>query len=231
MTSRATLNKKPTEVAGMFDEVAARYDLMNDLMSIGQVRIWREAVSVAINARPGLRVLDLAAGTGTSSAAYAAKGADVVACDFSQGMLAEGKRRHPDIPFVAGDAMNLPFESESFDVTTISYGLRNVNDPDKALEEMLRVTKPGGHLVIAEFSTPTWAPFRGLYHFFLNTAIPSLSQLFSSDHVAYDYLIESIRAWPAQEELAGRIQQAGWRRVGYRNLAGGIVALHRAERV
>lgn len=221
----------PTEVAGMFDEVAARYDIMNDLMTIGQVRVWREAVTVAINAQPGLRVLDLAAGTGTSSAAYAAKGADVVACDFSQGMIAEGRRRYPDLTFVEGDAMDLPFEDEYFDVATISYGLRNVNDPQKALEEMRRVTKPGGRLVIAEFSTPTWPPFRSLYNFYLNTALPALSQGFSSDNAAYDYLIESIRAWPAQEELARNIQAAGWRQVGYRNLSGGIVALHRATRV
>ncbi|MGO1590449.1 MAG: demethylmenaquinone methyltransferase [Ancrocorticia sp.] len=231
MTSRATLKKMPTEVAGMFDEVAARYDIMNDLMTIGQVRVWREAVTVAINAQPGLRVLDLAAGTGTSSAAYAAKGADVVACDFSQGMIAEGRRRYPDLTFVEGDAMDLPFEDEYFDVATISYGLRNVNDPQKALEEMRRVTKPGGRLVIAEFSTPTWPPFRSLYNFYLNTALPALSQGFSSDNAAYDYLIESIRAWPAQEELARNIQAAGWRQVGYRNLSGGIVALHRATRV
>ncbi|MFT0847437.1 demethylmenaquinone methyltransferase [Actinomycetaceae bacterium L2_0104] len=230
MSRRATLNKKPSDVAGMFDEVAARYDIMNDLMTIGQVRVWREAVSVAIGARPGVKVLDLAAGTGTSSAAYAAKGADVVACDFSQGMLAEGKRRYPELDFVAGDAMALPFADETFDVATISYGLRNVEDPELAMREMLRVTKPGGRLVIAEFSRPTWAPFRALYHFYLGTALPALSQLFSSDDVAYDYLTESIVDWPGQEELAEQIQKAGWRNVAYRNLAGGIVALHRGTR-
>lgn len=221
----------PTEVAGMFDEVAARYDIMNDLMTMGQVRVWREAVTVAIDARPGIKVLDLAAGTGTSSAAYAARGADVVACDFSKGMISEGRKRYPELTFVEGDAMDLPFEDETFDVTTISYGLRNVNDPDLALREMLRVTKPGGKLLVAEFSTPTWAPFRSLYNFYLGTALPALSQLFSSDHAAYDYLIESIQAWPDQERLVEKIQGAGWRNVGYRNLAGGIVALHRATRV
>ncbi|MFN8048566.1 MAG: demethylmenaquinone methyltransferase [Ancrocorticia sp.] len=230
MSKRATLKKKPSDVAGMFDEVAARYDIMNDLMTIGQVRVWREAVSVAIDAKPGLKVLDLAAGTGTSSAAYAAKGADVVACDFSQGMLAEGKRRYPYLTFVAGDAMALPFEDETFDVTTISYGLRNVHDPDLAMREMLRVTKPGGRLVVAEFSRPTWAPFRAVYNLYLGTVLPALSQLFSSDDVAYDYLTESILDWPAQEALAHRIEDAGWQKVAYRNLAGGIVALHRATR-
>ena len=230
MSKRATLKKKPSDVAGMFDEVAARYDIMNDLMTIGQVRVWREAVSVAIDARPGLKVLDLAAGTGTSSAVYSAKGADVVACDFSQGMLAEGKRRYPELDFVAGDAMALPFADESFDVTTISYGLRNVHDPELAMREMLRVTKPGGRLLVAEFSRPTWAPFRSLYHFYLGTALPALSQFFSSDDVAYDYLTESIVEWPGQAELATMIQRTGWRDVAYRNLSGGIVALHRATR-
>lgn len=214
----------------MFDDVAARYDIMNDVLTVGQVRVWREAVTVAIGAAPGVRVLDLAAGTGTSAAAYAARGADVVACDFSQGMLKEGKRRHPEITFVAGDAMELPFADDEFDVATVSYGLRNVQDPDKALREMLRVTKPGGRLVIAEFSRPTFPPFRSAYHFYLGTALPTLSRLFSSDDAAYDYLTESIVDWPGQEELAARVQQAGWGNVAYRNLSGGIVALHRATK-
>ncbi|WP_188043368.1 demethylmenaquinone methyltransferase [Changpingibacter yushuensis] len=230
MSSRASLSKKPAEVANMFDEVAAKYDLTNDVTTLGQVRVWREAVAVAIGARPGLKVLDLAAGTGTSSAAYAARGAEVVACDFSEGMIAEGKKRFPELNFVQGDAMDLPFEDATFDVATISYGLRNVNDPDLALREMLRVTKPGGRLVVAEFSRPTWKPFGKLYSFYLDVAMPAFSRVFSSDDAAYGYLTESIRAWPAQEELAVRIQEAGWRGVEYRNLDLGIVAIHRATR-
>lgn len=227
---RANLDKRPEDVSEMFDEVASRYDLMNDLSSLGQVRVWREAVAVAVNARPGMKVLDLAAGTATSSAAYAARGAEVVACDFSLGMLLEGRRRNPSIASVAGDAMRLPFQDASFDVTTISYGLRNVQDPLCALQEMLRVTKPGGSLVVAEFSTPVWGPLRSVYRFYLGSVMPLISSVASSDDSAYAYLAESILAWPNQEKLASLIQEAGWRSVAYRNLSGGIVALHRAIR-
>ncbi|AWE42936.1 demethylmenaquinone methyltransferase [Actinobaculum sp. 313] len=230
MERRATLEKTPADVAGMFDDVASRYDLTNTLASLGQVYVWREAVVCALDARAGMRIVDIAAGTGTSAAAYAARGADVVACDFSAGMLEEGKRRHPELSFVEADAMALPFETASFDAATISFGLRNVKDPDAALREMLRVTRPGGRIVIAEFSRPTWAPFRLLYNFYLSTAMPTISALFSSDAAAYEYLAESILAWPDQEQLAARIQRAGGRSVQYRNLSGGIVALHRATR-
>ena len=177
-----------------------------------------------------MRVLDLAAGTGTSSVEYAADGAEVVACDFSTGMVAEGKRRHPEIAFVAGDATALPFADESFDVVTISYGLRNVQDTARALSEMRRVTVPGGRIVIAEFSTPVWPAFRHLYRFYLGSALPAAARLVSSNTEAYDYLGESILAWPDQRELAGLMQEAGWRGVGYKNLSGGIVAVHRATR-
>lgn len=226
--SRASLTKDPDAVAGMFDAVARRYDLTNDVTSLWQVRMWRAVTRAAVGGRPGLRVLDLAAGTGTSSAGYAADGADVVALDFSAGMVAEGRCRHPHITFVAGDAMQLPFDDDSFDVVTISYGLRNVQDPALALREMARVTRPGGHLVVAEFSTPVRSPLRAAYRFYLGTVMPAAADLVSSDAEAYDYLSESILAWPDQETLAALIHQAGWREVGYKNLSGGIVAVHRA---
>lgn len=228
--SRATLAKDPREVAGMFDAVARRYDLTNDVMSLWQVHMWRRVTRSAVGARPGTRVLDLAAGTGTSSVEYAADGADVVACDFSTGMVAEGKARHPEIEFVAGDAMALPFADASFDVVTISYGLRNVQDTVRALSEMLRVTRPGGRIVIAEFSQPVWRPFRELYRFYLGTALPAAGRLVSSNTEAYSYLGESIVDWADQERLASLMQEAGWRGVGYKNLSGGIVAVHRATR-
>lgn len=228
--SRATLAKDPREVAGMFDAVARRYDLTNDVMSLWQVRMWRRVTRTAVGARPGTRVLDLAAGTGTSSVEYAADGAQVVACDFSTGMVAEGKARHPEIEFVAGDAMALPFADASFDVVTISYGLRNVQDTVRALSEMRRVTRPGGRIVIAEFSQPVWRPFRELYRFYLGTALPAAGRLVSSNTEAYSYLGESIVDWADQERLASLMQEAGWRGVGYKNLSGGIVAVHRATR-
>ncbi|MCC3281310.1 MULTISPECIES: demethylmenaquinone methyltransferase [Arthrobacter] len=225
---RATLEKRPDEVAAMFDEVAPKYDIVNDVLSLGQTRRWRRLVVEAVGARRGQRVLDLAAGTGTSSEPYADAGIGVVACDFSLGMLTVGKRRRPDIDFVAGDATNLPFADESFDAATISFGLRNVNEPQKALEEMYRVTKPGGTLVIAEFSSPVVPVWRTMYTEYLMRALPPIARKVASNPDAYVYLAESIRAWPNQDGLAAWISAAGWQDVAYRNLSGGIVAIHRA---
>ena len=212
----------------MFDGVARRYDITNDVLSLGQTKRWRKIIVDAVAAVPGERVLDLAAGTGMSSEPYADAGVDVVACDFSEGMLEVGRHRRPDIEFVQGDAMALPFEDASFDAATISFGLRNVQDPDKALAEMARVTKPGGRLVVAEFSDPTFAPFRTVYKEYLMKALPAIATKVSSNPDAYVYLAESIQAWPAQDELAHRIEAAGWSQVRYRNLTGGIVAVHHA---
>jgi demethylmenaquinone methyltransferase/2-methoxy-6-polyprenyl-1,4-benzoquinol methylase len=225
--TRADLAKTPQQVASMFDEVAARYDLTNDVLSLGQDRRWRKAVVDAVGAGPGQRVLDLAAGTGTSTAAFAERGAEVVACDFSLGMLQVGRKRRPSMPFVAGDALRLPFADASFDAVSISFGLRNVNDVDVALAELRRVTRPGGRLVVCEFSAPTWKPFRTVYVEYLMRALPPAARAVSSNPDAYVYLAESIRAWPDQPALAARLQKAGWSHVGWRNLSGGIVALHR----
>jgi len=225
--TRASLEKQPHEVAAMFDGVAEKYDLTNDVLSLGQDRLWRRAVAQALDIRPGERVLDLGAGTGTSSLPFAAAGGRVVPCDFSLGMLREGKRKHPQLPLTAGDATRLPFADDSFDAVTISFALRNVHDADAGLREMLRVTRPGGRLVICEFSHPTYRPFRTVYTEYLMRALPSVATKVSSNPDAYVYLAESIRAWPDQPALAGRLQGAGWSRVAWRNLSGGIVALHR----
>jgi demethylmenaquinone methyltransferase/2-methoxy-6-polyprenyl-1,4-benzoquinol methylase len=214
----------------MFDDVAARYDVTNDVLSLGQTRLWRRAVAQAVDARPAERVLDLAAGTGSSSLPFAAAGAQVVAADFSLGMLRVGKKAHPELDLLAGDALRLPFADASFDVVTISFGLRNVSDVDAALAEMARVTKPGGRLVVCEFSHPTWATFRTVYTEYLMKALPGVARRVSSNPDAYVYLAESIRAWPDQAGLGRRIAAAGWTAVGWRNLTGGIVALHRAHR-
>ncbi|MCI7551625.1 MAG: demethylmenaquinone methyltransferase [Actinomycetaceae bacterium] len=227
---RATLEKHPEDVSTMFDEVAEKYDVMNTLMTGGLVTVWRKTTTEALGVAPGMTILDIAAGTGTSAAQYAQAGADVVAFDFSEGMIEKGKERYPQLRFVQGDAMELPFEDGIFDATTISYGLRNIADPHKALEEMYRVTKPGGTLVVCEFSRPVNLTFRRLYKFFLGTAIPAVSKLASSDAEAYDYLTESILNWPHQEELAEWMYDAGWHDVEYKNLTNGIVALHRARR-
>jgi demethylmenaquinone methyltransferase / 2-methoxy-6-polyprenyl-1,4-benzoquinol methylase len=227
---RASLDKRPHEVAAMFDEVAARYDRTNDVLSLGQDRRWRRAVVQALDVRPGERLLDLAAGTGTSTEPFADAGVLAVPCDFSLGMLKVGRGRRPDLGFVAGDATRLPFADGAFDAVTISFGLRNVGDVDAALAEMRRVTRHGGRLVVCEFSHPTWSPFRAVYTGYLMRALPAVARRVSSSPDSYVYLAESIRAWPDQPALARGMAAAGWSDVEYRNLSGGIVALHRAVR-
>ncbi len=173
-------------------------------------------------------MLDIAAGTGTSSEPFADAGVDVVPADFSLGMLRVGNRRRPDLAFTAADAMRLPFADGSFDAVTMSFGLRNVADPLVALREFLRVTRPGGRLVVCEFSLPTNAAFRKVYAEYLMRSLPSLARRVSSNPDSYVYLAESIQAWPAQRDLAAVVRTAGWTDVEWRNLTGGIVALHRA---
>jgi demethylmenaquinone methyltransferase/2-methoxy-6-polyprenyl-1,4-benzoquinol methylase len=236
--TRAQLDKRPGEVSAMFDSLAERYDLVNDLLSLGQDRLWRRAAARAAGARGGDRVLDLAAGTGTSSLAFARDGADCVACDFSLGMLQVGARRPQEpgrtgrgrVSFAAGDALRLPLRDESFDVVTISFGLRNVADPDAALAEMRRVTRPGGRLVVCEFSRIPVRFADALYERYLTHVLPAIARRAARNPEAYLYLAESIGAWPAQRELARRIEAAGWTAVRWRNLSAGIVALHIARR-
>ena len=214
----------------MFDEVAVTYDRTNDLLSFGQDRAWRKKVLAEVNPQAGQSVLDLAAGTGSSSVVFAKPGVRVVAGDFSQGMLAVGRRRHPEIEFVFADATALPFEKNEFDAVTISFGLRNVVDTSKALREMLRVTKPGGRLVVCEFSKVTNPIVRLGYELYLRLLLPAFSRLGSKTPEAYTYLSDSIQAWPSQQALADIIAEAGWSNVRYRNLTFGVVALHIAEK-
>ncbi len=228
---RADLGKDPSRVSGMFNEVAAGYDRTNTVLSLGQDKLWRIATTRAVAPKPGQRILDLAAGTGASSVALARSGAEVTAGDFSPGMIAEGRRRHghvPNVTFVQADAMALPFADDSFDAVTISFGLRNVNDPRLALREMLRVTAPGGRLVVCEFSHPQNPAFGGLYRFYNDRVLPVVAKTVSSNADAYDYLNESIRDWPDQVTLSSWIRDAGWTEVAHRDLTFGIVALHRA---
>lgn len=228
--TRADLGKDPDDVSRMFDRVAKRYDLLNDLLSLGQTKRWRKKVRTIIAPQPGMRILDIAAGTGTSSAALARSGADVTALDFSTGMLETGKRLHPELNFVFGDALNLPFEESVFDVTTISFGLRNTNDTSRALKEALRVTKPGGSIHVVEFSHPTSKFFRTIYFKYLLRAMPPVAMRFSSNPDAYIYLAESILAWPNQADLAQVISHAGWQSVRFKNLTFGVVAVHSATK-
>ena len=226
--AKADLEKKPFDVAGMFDDVGKNYDKTNTVLSFGLDKYWRRRTRERLNLQPGELVLDLAAGTAVSTVELGKSGAWVVACDFSQGMLAAGA--HRNVPKVVGDAMHLPFADETFDAVTISYGLRNVHDFEAGLREMARVTKPGGRLVVNEFSTPVIPVFSTIYSTVLPRMIPLLGKVFSSNAPAYEYLAESIKAWPAQEQLASAINASGWERATWKNLAFGIVALHRAEK-
>ena len=224
--SKADLTKKAQEVAAMFDGVAKNYDKANDLLSFGSARIWRKQVAKLVNPQSGQTILDLAAGTGASSVAFLKPGVRVVAADFSNGMLEEGRRRHPGIDFVFADATNLPFQEAEFDTVTISFGLRNVENTEAALSEMLRVLKPGGKLVVCEFSTIPNKFLHLLYRFYLKNLLPRISALVSKVPEAYSYLAESIDAWPKQVELAKLIEKVGYQSVGFRNQTFGIVAIH-----
>ena len=226
MSRSADLNKKPDDVASMFDGVAKRYDFMNDLLSLGRTKAWRKKATAIIAPKPGMKILDIAAGTGSSSRPLADAGAQVIPADFSQGMLDAGKKRHPDLNFTLADALKLPFKDNEFDVTTISFGLRNTHDVTKALQEALRVTKPEGRLVIVEFSHPTNRVFRTIYMKYLMGLLPKVARRLSSNPDAYIYLAESIQAWPSQEQLAEKIKAAGWGSVAWQNFSFGIVAVH-----
>nr|WP_255549422.1 demethylmenaquinone methyltransferase [Corynebacterium sp. TAE3-ERU12] len=222
------MQKKPAEVASMFDAVGKRYDITNTVMTAGLDGYWRRRITKRLAPRPGERVLDLAAGTAISTIALADNGAWCVACDFSRGMLKAGA--HRPVPKVCGDGMHLPFADESFDAVTITWGLRNINDPAAGLREMARVTKPGGRLTVAEFSTPAWAPLAAVYKNLVLAALPGIARAASSNPEAYVYLAESIRAWPDQEALARLINTNGWVDCGWQNLTGGIAAMHSARK-
>ena len=211
----------------MFDAVARRYDVTNEVLSAGNAALWRIATVRAIAPQPSERVLDLACGTGTSTAAIAKRAGEVVGLDFSEGMIAEAHRRHPQLAFVAGDAQALPFGDDEFDAVTVSFGLRNMRDPHLALTEMHRVLKPGGRVVVCEFSTPNRALVRAGYGLYLREVLPFIARVTSSNAEAYEYLGESIEAWPDQVELSAWIRGAGFTRVAHRDLTAGIVALHR----
>ncbi|CAB4635070.1 unannotated protein [freshwater metagenome] len=228
--SRANLNKDPDEVAAMFDGVAKRYDLVNDLLSLGRTKAWRKATTAIIAPKPGMQILDLAAGPGSSSEPLYKAGATVFATDFSEGMLAQGRKARPYLNFSKADALNLPFEDNRFDVVTISYGLRNTVKYEKALAEALRVTKTGGRIVIAEFSHPTNRIFRTIYTKYLMRLLPAIAKKTASNPDAYVYLAESIRAWPDQAALAKSLKGAGWSNVSWKNLTFGVVAVHSASK-
>ena len=223
---RADRSKNPGDVAAMFDVVAPRYDLTNDVISLGQVYVWRRAARRALDPKPGQLILDVAGGTGASSVPLVRAGARVIVADISEGMLEVGRSRHPEVEFTWGSATDLPFEDDTFDAVTISFGIRNVEDVPRALSEMYRVTKPGGRIVICEFSTPIPVA-QAAHNFYLQAVAPTVARLASPAGAAYDYLSESILEWHDQEALGALMVDAGWADVSYRNLTYGAVALHR----
>lgn len=214
----------------MFDEVVGRYDITNAILSAGNSRLWRIATTKAVDPRPGQRILDVACGTGTSTAALAKGGARVVGVDFSPGMIAGAVKRHPTLEFIQADATSLPLGDDEFDAVTISFGLRNVADPHAALAEFYRVLKPGGRVVICEFSLPPLDLVRAGYLAYLRHVLPTIAKGTSSNPAAYLYLGESIEQWPDQAELASWLRRAGFTRVAHRNLTAGVVALHRGRK-
>jgi demethylmenaquinone methyltransferase/2-methoxy-6-polyprenyl-1,4-benzoquinol methylase len=240
---RSGPEKDAALVRSMFDRVARRYDLANTVFSIGQDRHWRRVAARAVAPQPGEVIIDVAAGTGAlASELRCASGgrARVVALDFSWNMLAVGVRRdhaRGSSPVSArrllwcnADGNRLPFADASVDAITIAFGLRNLPRPAAGLAEFARVVRPGGRLVVLEFSEPVWAPFRHVYRRYLVGAIPAAARLLTSDPGAYRYLADSIVAWPDQEGLARLLAEAGWHRPRWRNLTGGIVAVHHALR-
>jgi len=226
-------DEKSKRVAGVFDSVAPRYDLMNDLMSAGLHRLWKRFTVEASGIRPGERVLDVAGGTGDLARLFSrrvgARG-EVVLTDVNPGMLRQGRDRLLDagivMPLVQCDAERLPFGSDRFDCVAVAFGLRNMTHKDAALSEMRRVLRPGGRLVVLEFSK-AWAPVRPLYDAYSFGLLPRLGKLVANDAAAYRYLAESIRMHPDQEALKAMMERAGLERVEYFNLAAGVVALHR----
>lgn len=224
-------------VRGIFSRIAPRYDAFNLVSSFGLDRLWRRATVRMAALTPSSEVLDLAAGTGDLTLAIARQGrpASVVSTDFVEEMLEVGKQKAArydgptNISFAYADAQALPFPDASFDVVTIAFGVRNLPNRQANFREVRRVLRPQGRYVILEFSTPPSAPFRALYHAYLERVIPALGALIAGDRASFEYLNTSIRAFPSQHELAHELEAAGFSRVWWRNLTGGIVAVHVAE--
>ncbi|EGN75406.1 ubiquinone/menaquinone biosynthesis methyltransferase [Idiomarina sp. A28L] len=228
--------EKANMVAGVFHSVAGKYDLMNDVMSFGIHRLWKRYTIDCSGARRGQKVLDLAGGTGDLAAKFArmvGPEGEVVLADINDSMLRVGRDKLRDmgivgnVSYVQADAEKLPFEDNTFDLITIAFGLRNVTDKDAALRSMLRVLKPGGRLLVLEFSKPEVEMLSKAYDMYSFHIMPKMGEFIAKDKDSYQYLAESIRMHPDQETLKGMMEEAGFEQVEYHNLTGGIVALHR----
>jgi demethylmenaquinone methyltransferase/2-methoxy-6-polyprenyl-1,4-benzoquinol methylase len=235
--------QRAAKVGQLFAAIAHRYDLINDIQSFGIHRLWKKRVIRLTRIQPGERALDLCCGTGDLTFALAKKGADVTGLDFSEPMLevARGKSAAfnsgghakfsaTKIQFIQGDAQQIPFPENSFDVLTIGYGLRNLSDLDAGLREMLRVTKPGGRFVALEFGKPANAPWRAFYFGYLKFMLPVFGKIFSGDSAAYAYILESLSHYPAQKGVVEKLARLGWQNIHVINLIGGVMSIHYAEK-
>ncbi|XDA98316.1 bifunctional demethylmenaquinone methyltransferase/2-methoxy-6-polyprenyl-1,4-benzoquinol methylase UbiE [Sulfitobacter sp. LCG007] len=226
--------EKAGRVKGVFTSVASRYDVMNDLMSLGIHRLWKDAMMDWLAPRPGQKLLDVAGGTGDIAFRFLKRAGSghATVLDLTESMLEEGRRRaeaealHESLDWVAGDAMALPFEDSTFDVYTISFGIRNVTRPEKALQEAFRVLRPGGRLMVLEFSQLPNPGLQKAYDLYSFNVIPRLGELVARDRESYQYLVESIRRFPDQERFLSMIRTAGFENAAYRNLSMGVAALH-----
>jgi demethylmenaquinone methyltransferase/2-methoxy-6-polyprenyl-1,4-benzoquinol methylase len=232
--------EKQAMVANVFHSVAAKYDVMNDLMSFGVHRLWKRFTIDMSGVRPGNKVLDLAGGTGDLTKKFSkivGPSGTVVLADINSSMLEVGRERLTNqgyvgnIEYVQANAQYLPFEDNTFDIITIAFGLRNVTDKDEALRSMFRVLKPGGRLLVLEFSQTKNPLLKKAYDLYSFTALPLMGKLVTNDSESYKYLAESIRMHPDQETLKGMMEEAGFNRVSYHNMTGGMVALHRGIKV
>ena len=238
--------QRAARVGALFATIARRYDFINDIQSFGLHRLWKRRVIDMARPQPGQRALDLCCGTGDLTLALAKRGADVTGLDFSEPMLQvaneklarfdsiarpqAGPSAKPKIEFIRGDAQKIPFPDNSFDVLTIGYGLRNLADLEAGLRDMWRVAKPGGRLVALEFGKPPNAAWRAIYFSYLKFALPVFGKLFAGNSAAYGYILESLTHYPAQQAVAAKMAELGWRNIRVINLFGGVMSIHYAEK-
>ncbi len=225
------MHKDPRQIRRMFGSLARRYDLLNRVLSLSLDRRWRKAVLRELGPRPEQRALDLCCGTADLALEIRAAGLEVVGADFSHEMLVQARRKAPDLSLVEADALNLCFPDSSFDLVTIGFGLRNLADYGAGLREFRRVLRPGGRLAVLEFSVPTGAAFRRLYHLYLRRLVPAVGRALSRRHGAYRYLADTVQEFPDQKELGRLIEDAGFGPTRWVNLTGGIAAIHLASKV
>ena len=224
------MHKDPRQIRRMFGSLARRYDLLNRVLSLSLDRRWRKAVVQELEPQAGHRALDLCCGTADLALELLAVGLEVVGADFSHEMLVQANRKAPTLPLVEADALNLSFPDASFDLVTIAFGLRNLADYGAGLREFRRVLRPGGRLAVLEFSVPTAAAFRRVYHLYLKRLVPAVGSALSRRHGAYRYLADTVQAFPDQKELGRLIEDSGFGPTRWVNLTGGIAALHLASK-